>query len=262
MRPDLRLLINTPEIEIWPARLLRARNTAHARILANAYRVLRRKRDACYLVAETAHGWLALAPRWQHEPGINAALRALTAPPSACATRHLPLTGLARQLALVGLNANTYASRSGLPLQPEPVQLTLAGLDRYQRPLWLTAPAGRAWRRMQAVAMAAGIALDAISGYRSHAYQMGIVRRKLQRGLSLDEILAVNAAPGFSEHHSGTALDLGTPGDPPAEESFERTPAFAWLCAHAARFGFAISYPRDNPHGIVYEPWHWRWHGG
>ena len=20
-----------------------------------------------------------------------------------------------------------------------------------------------------------------------------------------------------------------------------------------------MSYPRDNPHGIVYEPWHWCW---
>jgi len=103
--------------------------------------------------------------------------------------------------------------------------------------------------------------LDAISGYRSHAYQLGIFQRKLRRGLALNEILAVNAAPGFSEHHSGTALDLGTPGEPPAEDSFEHTRAFAWLSTHAARFGFAMSYPRGNPHGIVYEPWHWCWHG-
>jgi D-alanyl-D-alanine carboxypeptidase len=73
----------------------------------------------------------------------------------------------------------------------------------------------------------------------------------------LDDILAVNTAPGFSEHHSGRALDLSTPGEAAAEESFESTSAFAWLCAHAARFGFVLSYPRDNPHGIVYEPWHW-----
>ena len=72
------------------------------------------------------------------------------------------------------------------------------------------------------------------------------------------EILQVNAAPGYSEHHGGEALDIGTPGEPPAEESFETTPAFAWLSQHAARHGFSLSYPRDNPHGIVYEPWHWR----
>ena len=40
-------------------------------------------------------------------------------------------------------------------------------------------------------------------------------------------------------------------------EAFENTDAFAWLTAHAARFGFAMTLPRDNPHGLVYEPWHW-----
>nr|CCP41086.1 D-alanyl-D-alanine carboxypeptidase [Xanthomonas translucens pv. translucens DSM 18974] len=104
--------------------------------------------------------------------------------------------------------------------------------------------------------------LEAISGYRSHDYQLGIFARKFARGQALQQILQVNAAPGYSEHHSGDALDIGTPGEPPAEESFERTAAFAWLRAHAAGFGYRMSYPRDNPHGIVYEPWHWRWHAG
>ena len=112
---------------------------------------------------------------------------------------------------------------------------------------------------MRAAALRDGIALDAISGDRSHAYQLGIFRRKLARGLSLAQILEVNAAPGYSEHHSGCALDIGTPGEPPAEESFERTPAFDWLMRNAGEFGFVLSYPRDNPHGIVYEPWHWCW---
>ncbi|HPF74253.1 MAG TPA: D-alanyl-D-alanine carboxypeptidase family protein, partial [Xanthomonadaceae bacterium] len=66
-------------------------------------------------------------------------------------------------------------------------------------------------------------------------------------------------APGFSEHHSGNALDIGTPDEPPAEESFENTAAFDWLCENAPNFGFQLSYPRNNPHGIVYEPWHWCW---
>ena len=39
------------------------------------------------------------------------------------------------------------------------------------------------------------------------------------------------------------------------------TPAFAWLAANAGAHGFHMSYPRDNPHGIVYEPWHWRFDG-
>jgi len=105
------------------------------------------------------------------------------------------------------------------------------------------------------------VVLEAISGYRSHDYQLGIFERKFARGLALEDILAVNAAPGFSEHHGGLALDIGTPGEPPAEDSFERTPAFAWLQAQAGAHGFTMSYPRDNPHGIIHEPWHWR-HAG
>jgi D-alanyl-D-alanine carboxypeptidase len=105
------------------------------------------------------------------------------------------------------------------------------------------------------------VVLEAISGYRSHDYQLGIFRRKLARGQSVDAILKVNAAPGFSEHHDGRALDVSTPGEPAAEESFEATPAFAWLRGRAGDFGFVMSYPRDNPHGIVYEPWHWRYDG-
>jgi len=73
----------------------------------------------------------------------------------------------------------------------------------------------------------------------------------------MDEILRVSAAPGYSEHHSGRALDLTTPGFAPVEEEFERSDAFAWLRRRAADFRFRLSYPRDNVHGIAYEPWHW-----
>ena len=61
----------------------------------------------------------------------------------------------------------------------------------------------------------------------------------------------------FGYEEVARALDIGAPGEPPAEESFEQTPAFAWLVTNAGAFGFTLSYPRDNPHGIVYEPWHW-----
>jgi len=172
----------------------------------------------------------------------------------------LPLSGLQHRLETLGIDADAYEAASGLALEAEPAQLHLAGFDRYRRPLWLQRDAARSWQRLRARAAADGIALEAISGYRSHDYQLGIFARKRNRGLSVEEILKVNAAPGYSEHHSGYALDIGTPGEPPAEESFESTAAFAWLGEHAGRFGFQLSYPRDNPHGIVYEPWHWCWH--
>ena len=86
------------------------------------------------------------------------------------------------------------------------------------------------------------------------------MRRKRERGLSIDEILKISAAPGYSEHHSGRAIDLTAPGYAALEEEFEKSPSFAWLRRHARRFGFALSYPRNNRRGIAYEPWHWCWH--
>ena len=256
-------LRNTPEIELWPAAVLRARGNATARLLARARRVLRRKRDGQYLAAELADGLHPLVPGLQREPGLAAARRALTLPlpPTGGAFHHVgtvPLHRLHERLATLGLDTDGYAARTGLPLVAEPDWLAFAGIDRWRRPLWLRIDAARAWQRLRDAALADGIVLDAISGYRSHDYQLAIFERKLARGQSVDEILAVNAAPGFSEHHAGLALDIGSVDEPPAETSFEATPAFAWLRAHAGAHGFAMSYPRDNPHGIVYEPWHWR----
>lgn len=262
MRLPPRTLLNTPDVELWPAWLLRARASADARTLSRASYVMRRKRDGGYLAAVLPEGLMPLVPRLSREPGMGHALNLLDdAPRRHAPAGTLPLHRLAERLDALGLEAGAYADGCGLPLVPEPTQLALAGFDRFRRPLWLRARAARAWTRMHLAAAREGVALDAISGYRSHDYQLGIFERKRARGATLAEILAVNAAPGFSEHHSGDALDIGTPGEPPAEESFEQTAAFAWLQQHAGGFGFAMSYPHGNPHGIVYEPWHWRYLG-
>lgn len=264
MRPHPRVLLNSATLEAWPAWLLAARSNRDARSLSRARWVLRRKRDGRYLAAELPEGWLGLTERWNRAPGLDAALDAIDAPlphAGARAPAALPLHALRDRLDALGLDADDYAARSGLPLVPEPVWLAFAGFDRYRRPLWLHAQAARAWARLRAAALNDGVVLEAISGYRSHDYQLGIFERKRARGLAVADILTVNAAPGFSEHHSGRALDIGAPGEPPAEESFERTAAFAWLRARAGEHGFRMSYPRDNPHGIVYEPWHWYFTG-
>ncbi|HYM86007.1 MAG TPA: M15 family metallopeptidase [Pseudoxanthomonas sp.] len=257
-----RLLLNTPDIELWPAWLLRARGNTDARALAQADWLLRRKRDGRYLAVALAQGLMPLLPRWTQGIDTDAALDALTnGARNASPVGELPLDGLLERLGALGLD-ESYGERTGLDLVAEPSLLALAGFDRYRRPLWLGTHAARAWNAMQRAAYRDGVVLDAISGYRGHDYQLGIFERKLARGQTVEQILTVNAAPGYSEHHSGNALDIGTPGETPAEESFERTPAFAWLITHAGDFGFVMSYPRDNAHGIVYEPWHWYFAGG
>lgn len=258
-----RILINTPEIELWPGGLLRARSNFDARALSRARHVLRRKRDGQYLAVDLPEGLLALVPHLRREPGLDAALDAIEAPPAHLRAgiehvRELPLDRLEERLHALGLD-HEYGERTGLALVAEPDWLAFAGFDRYRRPLWLHVDAARAWSHLRHGALREGVVLEAISGYRSHDYQLGIFERKRARGLGVEEILTVNAAPGYSEHHSGLALDIGTPDEPPAEESFERTSAFAWLRDNAQAYGFVMSYPRDNAHGIVYEPWHWRY---
>lgn len=265
--PQGAMLVNTPRVEIWPGGLLGARANRDARILARATGVLRRKCDGRYLAALLPEGPVALVPGWRREPGVDEGLRALErhrahARPGIERVRTLPLDRLHAQLEVLGIDADAYGERCGLALVAEPAWLAFAGFDRYRRALWLHVDAARAWAGMRAGALRDGVVLEAISGYRSHDYQRGIFERKQARGQTLEEILRVNAAPGFSEHHSGRALDIGAPGEPPAEESFERSAAFAWLHAHAGEHGFVMSYPRDNPHGIVHEPWHWRFDGG
>lgn len=114
-----------------------------------------------------------------------------------------------------------------------------------------------AWHKMKLSAAGDGVQLLLVSGFRSIRHQADIIRRKLDAGQSITAILAVNAAPGFSEHHTGRAIDIATPGTRPLTAEFESSPAFTWLKANAAAFGFRMPYGRGNRFGFEYEPWHW-----
>src|SRR3546814_20385085 len=94
-----------------------------------------------------------------------------------------------------------------------------------------------------------GVELLLISAFRSIEFQAALVRDKLARGITIDKILMVNAPPGYSEHHSGRAIDIGARGIAPPDEALEVTPAFAWLSAQVMHFGFSLSYPRGNELG-------------
>jgi D-alanyl-D-alanine carboxypeptidase len=164
-----------------------------------------------------------------------------------------------REAHALGVPADYARVRRLAPVR-EPRDLACIGPDIHDRMQWLAPRAANAFSRMRIAAAADAVQLQLVSSFRSAEYQLGILRRKLERGQSISEILRVSAAPGYSEHHSGRALDLTTPGFAALEEEFEHSPAFAWLRVHAARFGYALSYPRGNPHAIDYEPWHWCWH--
>jgi D-alanyl-D-alanine carboxypeptidase len=169
---------------------------------------------------------------------------------------HPLLISIHREL---GISAD-YAQRTGLPLFEEVSlsELVVAQLDEAGRPLVLTKSAAHALGAMRAAAMKDGIELLPFSGFRSYLYQRGLLLAKIAKGTPIDEVLTVLAAPGYSEHHTGEAVDITTHNCPPAEEAFEATHAYAWLATHAGTYGFTESFPRGNPHSLVYEPWHWK----
>lgn len=162
-------------------------------------------------------------------------------------------------LAALGISETSIAAR-GLRECEEATDLEIAEVGADGRDHLLIPSAGEAWRRLKAAALADGITLLIVSAFRSIDRQAEIVRRKLETGISTNDVLAICAPPGFSEHHTGRAIDLSTPGSKPLEAEFEQTAAYAWLQKNAGEFGYRLSYPVGNPWGYQYEPWHWCFH--
>lgn len=125
----------------------------------------------------------------------------------------------------------------------------------------------RQYRRMnKAMKRDIGRILFVDSGYRSAAYQLYLFVFYLKKhDYSIRETAKLVAIAGYSEHGSPDwqAIDFvnidGVNEDSP--EAFENLPEYKWLTQHAAEYGFALSYPRNNPSGISFEPWHWRYEG-
>ncbi|MFT3784106.1 MAG: D-alanyl-D-alanine carboxypeptidase family protein [Nibricoccus sp.] len=154
-----------------------------------------------------------------------------------------------------------YAAQRQLSIFPEAAELVSIGNNPEGRACKLIRPAARAWHSMYAAARKLEIELQPLSGFRSVDRQAEIIRGKLAVGEKIEDILHSMAAPGYSEHHTGRAIDIGSEESPALEEAFADTRAFAWLQLHGNEFGFYLSFPKNNPHGFVYEPWHWCWKG-
>ena len=116
---------------------------------------------------------------------------------------------------------------------------------------------------MRAAASAAGHPLVVISAYRSFALQVTTFNYWVGVG-GYQQALRTSARPGHSEHQLGTAIDFGDGTAAPWEyEDWATTPTGAWLAAHAAEFGFVMSFQKGKTNVTCYdyEPWHYRWVG-
>jgi len=157
-------------------------------------------------------------------------------------------------------NADTLLGHFSYPEAPES-ELVMVSADGRQR---MRKAAAQKYRTMVQAARSQGVFLVPISAFRSIKDQQQLFFGvSAQRNQSPAERAAVSAPPKYSEHHTGYAVDIGD-GAVPATNvnlNFEKTKAFHWLQANAARFSFEMSFPKDNPQGVSYEPWHWRYVG-
>lgn len=117
---------------------------------------------------------------------------------------------------------------------------------------------------MVTAAQADGVSLVLLSGFRSVDDQTHLFFDvKAERGQNADTRADVSAPPGYSEHHTGYAIDIGDANEPSTNvsQSFDQTAAFKWLQQNAAYYSFELSFAKGNPEKVSYEPWHWRYVG-
>lgn len=157
----------------------------------------------------------------------------------------------------------TRPSLLGHLAYPEANTADLVSLAR-NNAILMQPEAASSFEDMLRAAEQAGIYLVPISGFRTVEDQQYLFFEiKAERAQTASTRAEVSAPPGYSEHHTGYAIDIGDADQPDADLSvaFEDTAAFQWLEANAPRYSFELSFPRGNEQGVQYEPWHWRFVG-
>ncbi len=129
--------------------------------------------------------------------------------------------------------------------------------------------AAEAYRQM--LADGAAYDLRGVSLFRAQSLQESLYSREVEKwkGQGYDQAAAEEKAntvvkrPGYSEHNTGLAADVGGSGNYSLNQDFENTEAYAWLIEHCADYGFILRFPKDKEEitGVIFEPWHYRYVG-
>ena len=174
-----------------------------------------------------------------------------------------PLRSVLTPPPVAGLNARLSSDGRLLGHFPYP-EAQAGSLVTFAPGQQLHRDAALALESMQRAAASEGVQLVVLSAFRSIALQKQLFFDVMaERNQNSRARAQVSAPPGFSEHSTGYAVDLGDASAPATNlsPSFDQTAAYRWLAANAARFHFQLSFPRNNPQGVSYEPWHWRYEG-
>lgn len=111
---------------------------------------------------------------------------------------------------------------------------------------------------MMAAAEKDGVRLEVGSIFRSLDYQASIVNRKKKAGQSDAQIYKASSHPGYSEHHTGLAVDFT-----PISAAFDKTDQFKWLVSNAHKYDFYQTFTPEYSAktGVMIESWHWKYMG-
>lgn len=188
-----------------------------------------------------------------------------------------PIQGIVAQSGLISAAPTTGDANADRTPPSSAIGRTLLGHRPYDeapeddlvalsmnRSIRLRPQAAAQFEAMVRAAEREGVQIVPLSGYRSRSEQEAIFFNiRADRGQDAQTRAEVSAPPGYSEHHTGYAIDIGdaTQTDTHLEQSFEDTAAYRWMANNASRYGFELSFPRNSFQQIAFEPWHWRFTG-
>ncbi|HSX17485.1 MAG TPA: M15 family metallopeptidase [Patescibacteria group bacterium] len=140
-----------------------------------------------------------------------------------------------------------------------PLRSNITSTEKYVR-----ADMGKALESLVKDASNQGVHLNLQSGYRSYSFQVTLYNGYVaQQGQASAD--RQSARPGYSEHQTGLAADLGGTTQPSCNvaQCFSDTVEGKWLAANAYKYGFIIRYTTtdESVTGYEYEPWHVRYVG-
>ncbi len=147
-------------------------------------------------------------------------------------------------------------SRPLNPLSYTPTDLYSVGNGQYLRK-----SAAQALATLIVDAKKQGLHINPLSGYRSYQTQVRVYGNEvLKYGQQIAD--TESAKPGYSEHQTGWAIDVGG-GGCGIEDCFGKTAEGMWLATNAYKYGFIVRYTaaKQSITGYRAEPWHIRYIG-
>ena len=126
--------------------------------------------------------------------------------------------------------------------------------------MYLEKECASAFIKMARDARSEGFNIRAISTYRTYEYQENLYNNYAKED-GINKADTYSARPGFSEHHTGLAVDIDNINT--SYTNFSSTKEFLWIKENAHKYGFILRYPKDKEHitGYIYESWHYRYVG-